>query len=221
MAEIESWDLANAVTSLAIIFAGLLTLAFTALMGRQPRRWVFAYACVLITGAPTLWYHGWGEVFPARVADIGTNLLLSWALQVGALGDYYAPRTQRIVAGASGLVNLAYIVWMILAGPLRPRVLAIPLGSFGGFTLGEVLLISNSLLAVGLLYARHAAIPGRARPLLYLLTGIFLAGALLATASNQQVDFRVLAYHATWHIVSAFGFVALWAFNHARFVMRG
>ena len=37
-----------------------------------------------------------------------------------------------------------------------------------------------------------------------LLVGTFAqVGLALATASNQQVDFRILAYHATWHIVSA------------------
>lgn len=214
---IEAWDLANAVTSLAIIFAGLMLLALVAWLGAHPRRWIAAYACVLITGVPTLWYHGFGEVFAARVADIGTNLLLGWALQVAVLGDYYSRRTQWQVATASGVVNLVYLGWMIVTGPLRARVMAIPLGSFGGFTVGEVLLIANIVLAVGLLYARRALIPLRARPLLYLLTGIFLLGLLLATASNQQVDFRVLAYHATWHLAAAFGFIALWAFNHARF----
>jgi cell division protein FtsW (lipid II flippase) len=75
------------------------------------------------------------------------------------------------------------------------------------------------MLAVGLLYARLARIPPRARPLLYLVTILFVIGALLATASNQRVDFQILAWHATWHIVGAFGFIALWAFNHVRFVM--
>jgi hypothetical protein len=76
-----------------------------------------------------------------------------------------------------------------------------------------------SFLAVGLLYARLPRIPPRARPLLYLLTGLFVIGALLATATNQRVDFQILAWHATWHIVGAFGFIVLWAFNHMRFVM--
>jgi hypothetical protein len=32
------------------------------------------------------------------------------------------------------------------------------------------------------------------------------------------VHFTVLSYHATWHVVSAFGFVFLWAYNHVRLV---
>jgi hypothetical protein len=43
-------------------------------------------------------------------------------------------------------------------------------------------------------------------------------GVLLTTASNRQVHLRVLAYHACWHLASAFGFTILWAFNHVRFV---
>jgi hypothetical protein len=70
---------------------------------------------------------------------------------------------------------------------------------------------------VGLFYARRAVIPQNARPLLYLLTATFFVGLLLATASNHRVDLQVMAYHATWHIVAAFGFIELWAFNHVRF----
>ncbi len=217
MSPISPADLANAVTSFATIFSGLMTLALTALMGRQPRRWLFAYLCIFITGLPTLWMHGFGEQFPARVSDIGTNLLLAWALQFAILGDYYSRRTQIRGALVSGLVNAAYVAWLIVT---RTRTLVIPLGGLGGFTLGETLLISNSLFAVGLLYARHARIPARARPLLYLFTGIFILGALLATASNSQVDFRVAAWHALWHIVGAFGFIAVWAFNHKRFAQE-
>jgi hypothetical protein len=40
---------------------------------------------------------------------------------------------------------------------------------------------------------------------------------LLATASNDRVVFPFFAMHALWHVVAAFGFVSLWAFNHARF----
>ncbi len=58
----------------------------------------------------------------------------------------------------------------------------------------------------------------RVRRFLYLLAGVFVIGMLMVTTSNQQVRLRVLAYHACWHLVSAFGFVVLWAFNHVRFV---
>jgi hypothetical protein len=32
--------------------------------------------------------------------------------------------------------------------------------------------------------------------------------------------FQILAWHATWHIVGAFGFIVLWPFNHMRFVIN-
>jgi hypothetical protein len=95
----------------------------------------------------------------------------------------------------------------------------INLGVFSGFTLLAMTLILNSILVVGLLYARLSRIPPKARPLLYLVTVLFVIGALLATTNNQHVDFQILAWLATWHIVGAFGFISLWAFNHMRFVM--
>ena len=149
--------------------------------------------------------------------DIGTNLLVAWLIQLAVLGDCYQRRVRWWAGGLSGAVNLAFILWKIAVGPVSSRMVVVRLGTFGGFHIGEALLILDSLLAVALLHVRHGSIPGRARPLWYLTTGIFLLGALLATASNQQVGFRILAYHATWHIVGAFGFILLWAFNHVRF----
>ncbi len=216
MGDLPAWALANTVSAYAIVFAGLLTMALTALMAPQPRRWWAVYVGVLLTGIPTVWHHGFGETLTTGFFDIGTNLLLAWLIVVAVLGDYYERRTRRWVAGVSGALIVLFLAWKLAVGPLS-RLNAISFGAFGGFHWGEILLIVNSFLGVGLLYARHSRIPAHARPLLYLLTGIFLLGLALATASNQQVDFRILAYHATWHIVSAFGFVALWAFNQARF----
>jgi hypothetical protein len=50
-----------------------------------------------------------------------------------------------------------------------------------------------------------------------LQTAWFLFGAWLASAKNHRVDHTVLAYHAVWHVVGAFGFLIIWAFNHVRF----
>jgi hypothetical protein len=57
-----------------------------------------------------VWYHGFGEPFPARLADIGTTLLLASLLQVAALGDFYARTVRRGVAVASAAVNPAYVL---------------------------------------------------------------------------------------------------------------
>ena len=70
---------------------------------------------------------------------------------------------------------------------------------------------------VGLFVARRERIPERARPLLIGVFGLFFFGMLLATARNDVVLFPFLALHALWHLVGAFAFVGLWAFNHVRF----
>ncbi len=210
-----SADLANAVSAYATILSGILPLILCWLVAPQPRRWLFAYLCILITGIPTVWMHGFGEQFPARVADIGTNLLLAWALQYAILGDYYSQRTQRSVTAITGVIILAFIMQLIASGP--ERRLAITLGEAGEFTWGELLLIANSILAVSLFYLRQAMMPVKAKPLLYLITIIFLIGLGFATPSNHRVDFTVVAYHAIWHIVGAYGFIVLWVFNHVRF----
>ncbi len=146
-------------------------------------------------------------------------MLLGWALVNAALGDYYSPRTHQSAAIGLALLNLVALGTRLIQGPVSTKLMVINLGVFGGFTLLEMTLILNSFLTVGLLYARLSHIPAKARPLLYLVTLMFVIGALLATASNQRVDFQILAWHATWHIVGAFGFIVLWAFNHMRFVM--
>jgi hypothetical protein len=48
-------------------------------------------------------------------------------------------------------------------------------------------------------------------------TAWFLVGTWLASHRIHQVGATVLAYHAVWHLVAAFGFVIVWAFNHVRF----
>jgi len=214
---IEAADLANAVTAFATIFSGLIALALCALVAPQPRRWLWVYAGVVITGIPTVWYHGFGEMAIAGLADSGTNLLLAWLLQVAVLGDYYSRRTRVWVASASGLINLAAVLWRAAVSLETARTPVISFGAFGGFHLTEVVLILDVLLAVALFYIRRSRIPARARPLLTLVTAIFLVGMLLATASNRRVDLQIMAWHALWHVAGAFGFIALWAFNHVRF----
>ncbi|GAB4494559.1 MAG: hypothetical protein Fur0016_27020 [Anaerolineales bacterium] len=209
--------IANTVTAFATVLCGLTTLAFCWLVAPQPWRWRLAYAAIFVTGVPTVWYHGFGETFWQGVADIGTNLLLAWSLQVAALWDGYAPRTRWSVAILSGLINLLAIAGRVSMGSGSERIFPVRFGEFGGFSVVELVLIADSLLAIGLLYGRHGHIPTQARPLLYIMTGLFLLGATLASASNHRVDFDILAWHASWHVVGAFGFLFLWAFNHVRF----
>lgn len=208
-------DLANAVTSFCTIGAGLVTLLLCALVRPQPLRWWLVYANVFFTGLPTLGWHGWGlEAW--RVADVGTNLLLAFFLQLAVLGDFHPPATQRRVALASGLLNLLAIAGLVREAVTGTKSYAIDLGAHGGFYPGEAMLIADSLFVVALFVWNRARIPARAKPLLWAMTLVFTLGFVLATAAGDVVTSRVIAHHALWHVVGGFGFVLLWAFNHVR-----
>lgn len=210
------YALANTVSAFATTLAGLLALIF-AILRPQPRRWQIVYFCILLTGLATIWYHGTDEkVFLARLADIGTNLLVAWVIQVAVLQDYYSKRVGWIVAAASGFSCLAYLIWMVVVGPDRSRSFPLSFGDFGGFSLGELTLIGNVLLGVGLLVAKLKCIRPAARPLVYLMIGWWLMGTVLASGSNKQIDAVYFAWHALWHIEGALGFIILWYMNEVR-----
>jgi hypothetical protein len=101
--------------------------------------------------------------------------------------------------------------------PGTERHYLVPLGAWGGFYPGETWLIALSFVTVVLFYRRRDRIPPRAKPLLRLAVAIFLVGMLLATASNERIVYPFFAMHALWHLVGAFGFIVLWAFNDVRF----
>ena len=86
--------------------------------------------------------------------------------------------------------------------------------------MGEVALIANGWVVVGLLTTHLRRVAPAARPLLYLVLVLFLLGMGMATASNSQVSWGILPWHAAWHVIGAFGFIALWLFNHERFGAR-
>lgn len=215
-------DLANAVTSFCTIGAGLTTLALGRLVApRHPPRWTFVWLCLFVTGLPTLGWHGWGVVAgPSgdawRVADVATNLLLAWAIQLAVAGDFHGSRFRNRLAIASGAVNLLAIAGLVREAVTGVKVLAIPLGAFGGFYPGEAVLILDAILATALFYRARARIAPAAKPLLHAVTGLFLLGLGLATADGSVVIGRVGSLHALWHVVGGFGFVFLWAFVHVR-----
>lgn len=214
------WDLANAVTSFSTIGAGATTLILTALVKRQPARWWLVYANVLLTGIPTLGWHGW-LMEPWRVADVASNLLLAWFLQLAVLGDFHGRTTRLRVGLLSGAINLVAISGLVREGLTGVKVLAIDFGEYGGFYPGEAMLIADSWLVVALFFLNRRRIPEAARPLLHVVTATFLFGLALATASGSFVTGRVLSFHALWHIVGGFGFILLWAFNHVRMEAGG
>lgn len=225
---LPAWAMANAITSFATILAGIFTLTFWSLLRDQPLRWAHAYLWIIITGIPTLGLHGYGEPFGAPshpywgVADTGTNLLLVWAIQLAVLGDFWSRRVQWRVGGISLGLNLVGIANMVRERFFLDEVtFLIPLGEFGGFRTGEVMLIADSIFATALLFHVRRRMPQRARPLLGFVAFTFVCGLLLATAGNSQVGVLfgvpVLAYHGLWHLVSGFGFLAFYLLNHVRF----
>lgn len=213
-------DLANAVTSFCTIGAGLTTLLLCRYVGAQPDRWLAAYLCLFLTGIPTLGWHGWGgEAW--RIADVGTNLLLVYVIQLAVLGDFYKHRFRRRFASISGGLNLAAVLWMIAEGFRGGPAEAIDFGEFGGFQVGEAVLILDAIAVVALIALRRERIPTAARPLLRLVVTCFVAGLLLASAAGDTIHGRIGSYHALWHVLSAFGFIFFWAFNHVRFSRAG
>jgi hypothetical protein len=229
MNELPAFGLANTVTGFATLFSGAIALAFCRWVGPQPARWRFAYWMIVVTGLFTVTLHGFGETvagFGPRwfwaFLDTGSNIVVAWAVALGVLGDYYEPARQRrgrlLLTGALG-VGVAWHFYDRL--PATERAYLIPLGSWGGFYPGESWLIALCWVVVGLFWCRRERIPTRAKPLLGLVIGIFFLGMLLATASNERVVYPFFAMHALWHVVGAFGFVALWAFNHVRFSEPG
>lgn len=221
MEPISAAQLASTATAFATTLAGLVCLLLVWLMRPQPTRWVWVYVGMLVTGLATIWFHGFGELRLPGLADSFTNLLLAWLTVMAAIGDYYPGRSPARWAGFGlGLLCLGVSAWRLFNQDLYYSIYAIPLGEFGGFRISEVLLIVSALLATSLHYVNLGKIPSDSRGLLYAMTGLYVIGMLLATAANDQVDFRIMAWHAIWHVVGAFGFVMLWAFNHKRFEPR-
>ncbi len=225
MADVPALGLANTVTGFAILFAGLLTLALTLFVNPQPFRWAFVYCCIAVAGVCTIAQHGFGEgggEAPHRplwtVLESAGYLLVGWACIVGVLGDYYTGTLQRRVGILAGLL-VGVVIWTLsLDGPTsQPAAYALALGAYGGFYVGETVVFGLAALVGGLLYFRRGMIAPRARPLLYLTVGILLVGMVFATAGQAHVESPFHAYHALWHLLSAFGCVAFWAFNHVRF----
>ncbi|HNR32580.1 MAG TPA: hypothetical protein PKI11_16950 [Candidatus Hydrogenedentes bacterium] len=210
-------QLANIVTSYCTCFGGILPLLFTAFTRRHPARWVFVYACVLITGVPTVWLHAMEGNRVASLFDVGTNILLAYAIQIAFSLDFLQPRTRRTLIAVMAVVNL--LVWTYLALEVRAveKTPLLNFGGFGQFYAGEVALILNAWVAVGVIAVSYAKIPRHARPLFWMFFSFFLAGMLIAAAGNDQISIYIFPWHAFWHVLGCMGFITLWVFNHHRF----
>lgn len=206
--------LANAVTGFAIAVSGLLVLLLTYLVAPQPLRWRLAYFSIFVTGIPTVWYHGFGEHFFPRVADVGSNYIVGCLLVAAILGDYYPRRSQWLLLTPLIVLNILALVNMIHAGAPIPQ--SVSVGS-RGFTIWQLTLVLDSVLTTVIFYLNWKKLSAKARTLLYIQSVWFLLGAWCAAANPHRVDLQVISYHALWHLVAAFGFVILWALNHVRF----
>lgn len=224
MTELPAFGLANTTTGFATLFAGLACLVLARLVHPHPARWRFAYWMIVVTGVFTITLHGFGETNPVfgpvwfwRFLDTGSNIVVAWSIALAVLGDYYEDPFRRRARAALTVAMAIGVAWHFRdSTPGADRVYLVPLGAWGGFYPGESCLIALSFAVVALFAARRARIPAAARPLLALVTGLFFAGMLLATARNDVVLYPFLALHALWHLVGAFAFVGLWAFNHVR-----
>ncbi|MCB1844850.1 MAG: hypothetical protein KDI09_17940 [Halioglobus sp.] len=225
MEALPNFGLANTVTGFATLFSGLLPLLLTRLMYPQPARWVFAYWMIVVTGVFTVTLHGFGETNPVwgerwfwGFLDTGSNIVVTWAMALAIVGDFYRPSVRRWAIPVLTAIMLVGVGWHYYDRlPETPRTLVIALGEWGGFYPGETWLIGFSWLNVGLFAANWRAIPPPARPLLLASLAVFFCGMLLASASNDKIIYPFIPMHALWHLVSAYGFIIIWAFNHQRF----
>lgn len=227
MESLPNYGLANTITGFATLFAGLLPLAFCYLVERHPPHWMLVYWLIAVTGVFTITLHGFGETNPMifdrwvwAFLDTGSNIVVAWGIVRAVLIDFYPALTQRWAQPLATAMMLIGVAWHFYDRATAGGYL-IGFGAWGGFKPGQSWLILFSLAATTLVYLKRKAIPAKAMPLLILVTAIFAAGLGLATARNDAIVFPFLSFHALWHVVGAFGFIALWAFNDVRFRRAG
>lgn len=202
--------MANAASGIALILVGLCALLFTRTMGPQPRRWQFVYLTFVITGVPTVWFHGFGEAHVPHIFDVGTNYLVAWAVQVAILGDFYSERTQWAVGLTGAVLNLGLTLWMLA----DPQVKNFPLL---GLKVSQLLLLVDTLAVVALTAPKRRLLPARVMPMVRVVMGAAVLGFVLAIRGNDDVALGVISYHATWHLVASMGLMVMWGANHLRF----
>ncbi|MCE9521058.1 MAG: hypothetical protein K8S25_01340 [Alphaproteobacteria bacterium] len=224
MDQLPNFGLANTITGFATLFSGLMPLAFCYLVDRHPPRWMLVYWLIVVTGVFTITLHGFGETNPVfgqrwfwAFLDTGSNIVVTWAIVLAALADFYSSDTQKWARPLATFLMLVGVAWHFYDRYMSGSYL-IGFGQWGGFKPGQSWLIAFSLAATILFYVKRKSIPPRAMPLLQLVTALFVCGLLLATAKNDNIVYPFLSLHALWHLVGAFGFIALWAFNDVRFV---
>ena len=223
MDQLPNYGLANTITGFATLFAGVMPLAFCYLVDRHPPRWMLVYWLIVVTGIFTITLHGFGETNPVlgqrwfwAFLDTGSNIVVTWAVVLAALTDFHTKETQAWARPLATAMMLIGVAWHFYDRYTSGGYL-VGFGQWGGFKPGQTWLIGFSLAATVLFYLKRKMIPPRAMPLLQLVTAMFVIGLLLATGKNDNIVYPFLSLHAIWHVVGAFGFIALWAFNDVRF----
>ncbi len=209
--------LANIVTSYCTCLAGIMPMLYCAFTGVQPRRWILVYFFVFLTGVPTVWLHTVEGNRVASFFDVGSNILLAWWLIVAASGDFMEPSSRRKLVGITLVCNLLVWAWLVAEIFAQEKRPVITFGAHGQFYMGEAALIANCWVSAILFMCHRRQVSNAARPFLYLVLIMFLIGMGLATAGNERISIYILPWHATWHILGAFGFITFWVFNHIRF----
>ncbi len=208
--ELSATELANTVTSLSTILAGIVPIVLEHITKTQPKRWVFAYWSIFISGIFTILYHGLGETYVLGRFDVGSNLLIVIALLNAFLGDFYGPKIQRKYTTIIGGVTASIFVLSLVLGETNYYLVYIPLGGSGGFYLLEILLIVNAWLLVFIVIKNRKKIPLTARKVLYFAIILLFIAFLFATGSNHVVYLYWISMHAIWHMFHASVFTIIW-----------
>jgi hypothetical protein len=182
----------------------------------QPKRWMVFYAAFFATGIPTVWYFGFGATFTWRTADAVINCILAWALQNAILGDFLSRKRWFRLSTALGLMNLLAIALLMLDAHLAVKSWSFRFGTFGAFSIAELILIGDSFISLVLLLLGLGKIPPVARPMLCPAVCMLVASFFIATTAHVHVNTSLLLFHAMWHIIGSFGFLSFWVFNDIR-----
>ena len=143
------------------------------------------------------------------------------SFQFAVTYDYQPNKKKKVGILISGLINLVYVLFRIIGGIIVGDairgILRINFGEYGYFSIGELLLIANSLMGTVYLYLNHKHYTKNVRPFLYFSTVLFLIGAGVANAGNHEILLEIIPMHALWHSIAGFGFILIWVFNEFRF----
>jgi len=215
--------LTNTVTGFATLIAGALLALMSSLTGTQPLRWRAAYAWIGVVGIATIGSHGIGEPTGGLAAafwgfaDVGSNLVLGWAIVFALLADLPPSAGTRAVRAGIALLNAVGLIHGVAERVFPAASAALAFASAGGLSFGELVIALDYLVLVVLLVRERKRMPIRARRLLGALGAMGLLSLPFAAQTNDALGQRMFAYHALWHLIGAFALCVLWVINEIRF----